>query len=283
MRILIAGISGLVGSHLAVAARNMGWIVAGTSRRDISLSNCFIAQNAQDMDRAMDDFRPDILAYCSAWTNVDECEKQPETCLHENALLPGFAAKGASQRGVRFMLLSSSYIFCGDKNAHTEIDAPTPLNWYGESKRLAEKLVLLHTQEQALVVRTMGVYGMRSEGKDFLQQVVRAVSAGQRIKVASDQYGNFTYAGDLSDNLLCLFQQNAIGVWHIAGPDPCLCRLDIAKQICQLGGWDSGLIEPLSSESLNQKAKRPKYGGLDISKITAKGLKMRPLEQVWSR
>jgi len=281
MRILIAGISGLVGSHLAVAARNMGWIVAGTSRRDISASNCFIAQNAQDMDRAMDDFRPDILAYCSAWTNVDECEKHPETCLHENALLPAFAAKGAFQRGIRFMLLSSSYIFCGDKNAHTEIDAPTPLNWYGESKRLAEKLVLFHTQEQALVVRTMGVYGMRPEGKDFLQQVVRAVSIGQRINVPNDQYGNFTFAGDLAENILHLLQRKAVGVWNVAGPDPSLCRADIAKQICQLGGWDFGLIQSLPTRSLCQKALRPKYGGLDISKIIADGLKMRSLDQVW--
>lgn len=42
-------------------------------------------------------------------------------------------------------------------------------------------------------------------------------------------------------------------------------------------------LEEVPTTSLHQKAPRPRYGGLDIFKILSKGLKMRSLEEVWSK
>jgi dTDP-4-dehydrorhamnose reductase len=129
----------------------------------------------------------------------------------------------------------------------------------------------------------MGVYGLNPDGKDFLSQVTRAVSKQKRIRVANDQFGNFTFAGDLAENILNLIGIHACGIWHVAGPEPLLCRFEIAKNICRLGRWDQSLIEGVPTSALDQAAVRPRFGGLDISKILSQGMKMRSLDQVWPK
>jgi len=282
MKILISGITGLVGSEISSVAKDRGWSVVGASRHPGVNSLTYAVGDGERFEKTIDDTHPEAIIYCSAWTNVDACEESPETCLHANSILPGLAAKAANERGIHFALFSSSYVFEGTKPKYHETDDPNPVNWYGESKRIAEKLVMHNIKKNLLIIRTMGVYGFKPEGKDFLQQVIRAVGSGCKKKVANDQYGNFTFVKDLAESCLSLLEAKATGIWHVAGPEPSLCRSDIAKQICRLGGWDEGLIEPVPSSFLNQKARRPKYGGLDISKLKTMGFKMRTLKEAWS-
>lgn len=273
----------MVGSYVAQKAKERGWKVGGTSRSSETCPSAFLVSDEKGYLSAMDEFQPNIFVDCSAWTHVDACEINPEECIRINSLLPGKISSLAFSRGIFYVLISSSYVFPGEKQAYAETDLPNPLNWYGEAKALAEKLVLFHTRGKALVIRTMGVYGESADGKDFRSQVVRSASTGKRIQVASDQFGNFTFAGDLADVILKLVEWNSVGIWHVAGPEPVLCRSEIAKKICRLGGWDENTIQEVSTPELHQKAARPRFGGLSIQKILSKGLEMRTLEQVWSK
>jgi len=283
MRILVSGITGLVGSHIAMKAKERGWKVGGISRTPINIPSFYLAKDEVGIQLAMDDFRPDIYVDCSAWSHVDACEKNPVECLRINSILPGLMSSLAYSRGIQYVLFSSSYVFSGEKSTYNETDSSGPLNWYGEAKVLAEKLVTFNTRGRGLVIRTMGVYGMDPDGKDFYAQVVRAVSNKVVIQVANDQFGNFTFAADLAENTLRLTELSSSGIWHVAGPEPLLSRCEVAKKICTLGGWSQKYIKEVPTTSLNQEALRPQHGGLNISKILAKGIKMRSLEEVWSR
>ena len=278
---MVSGVSGLVGSHVSLLAKQKGWPVVGVSRVLNHSAGWLAARTKDEYSQIMTATKPDVLVYCSANTNVDACEKTPEACLFDNALFPGMVCHEALKQGIRFVFLSTSYVFRGEKPTFEETDKPSPLNWYGEAKWLAEKLVLFHGKGNSMVIRTMGVYGLDPEGKDFLSQVIQAVSKKQRIRVANDQFGNFTFAGDLATNILKLIDNSADGIWHVAGPQPTLCRCEIAKEICKMGGWDQNLIEEVPTSALNQAAARPRFGGLDISKILSRGMKMRSLAQVW--
>lgn len=283
MKMLIIGVNGLLGFYLARQAEEEGWIVNGISRNKAKYRfPIFRCANGQGIIKIIDATRPAVIVFCAAWTHVDACELEPEKCLEVNSLLPSVVARAAHQRKIKFVFVSSSYIFNGKKkNPYREEDKPDPLNWYGESKKIGEKLVMMHTEDRALIIRTVGLYGLVSGGKDFLQQVVRAVSQGQSLAVARDQFGNFTFAGDLAKALCKLLAHNMAGVWNIAGPNPRLSRNEIAKEICRLGGWDSSLIRARSSRQLAQAASRPKNAGLSISKIRNLEIKMRSLEEVY--
>jgi dTDP-4-dehydrorhamnose reductase len=283
MRILVSGITGLVGSHIAMKAKERGWKVGGISRNPANIPSLYLAKDEVGIELAMDDFRPDIFVDCSAWSHVDACETNPVECLRINSLLPGLISSIAFARGIQYVLFSSSYVFSGEKVSYNESDSAGPLSWYGEAKVLAEKLVTFNTRGRGLVIRTMGVYGMDPAGKDFYGQVVRAISSKNIIQVANDQFGNTTFAADLAEVTLRLTEWSSSGIWHVAGPDPLQSRYMIAKEICRLGGWNVKYLEEVPTTSLHQKAPRPRYGGLDIFKILSKGLKMRSLEEVWSK
>ena len=283
MRILVSGITGLVGSHIATKAKERGWKVGGISRNPANLPSLYLAKDEIGIKLAMDEFRPDIYVDCAAWSHVDDCEANPVECLRINSLLPGLISSIAFARGIQYVLFSSSYVFSGEKFSYNESDSTGPLSWYGEAKVLAEKLVTFNTRGRGLVIRTMGVYGMDPAGKDFYGQVVRAISNKKIIQVANDQFGNTTFAADLAEVTLRLTELSSSGIWHVAGPEPLQSRYTIAKEICKLGGWNEKFLEEVSTTSLHQKAPRPRYGGLDILKILSKGLKMRSLEEVWSK
>jgi len=281
IKILISGISGLVGSHVASRAKEKGWKVGGISRSGNQNPEWYSATDEKGYLAAINDFQPEIFLDCSAWANVDACETNPEACIQDNSLRPGRCSFLANTNGIQYVFLSSSYIFPGNKRTYCEADNPRPLNWYGESKLLAERLVRFHTNERAVIIRTMGVYGLIPDGKDFLSQVIRCCSRGNKIQVPNDQFGNFTYAGDLADSILKILEKGWHGIWHVAGPEPELCRSDIAKTICKLGGWDEGCIDPVPTAKLKQKAVRPQFAGLNIQKVISHGIQMRSLEQVW--
>jgi dTDP-4-dehydrorhamnose reductase len=55
------------------------------------------------------------------------------------------------------------------------------------------------------------------------------------------------------------------GLWHVAG-DTCVTKYEFARRIASYFGLEN-LVEPKTSEEMNQKAKRPKNGCLDCSEL----------------
>jgi dTDP-4-dehydrorhamnose reductase len=86
------------------------------------------------------------------------------------------------------------------------------------------------------------------------------------MRVPSDQLGNASYAGDLAEGVAALVEGGWGGVWHLAGPEPGLARVDFARRIARHYGLDESLVEPVSTAELGQPARRPLHGGLRIDK-----------------
>ena len=267
MKILVLGASGLVGSNLLETSRSLGYEAIGTCHAHalphlVSLN----LGDAASIRRLLRQFKPSLVFCCSGWSWVDGCESDPMRASRENTEYPAQAARDATEIHSRFIYFSTSYVFDGRAGPYVENAEPCPLSVYGHSKLEGEKAVLHATDGNALVVRTMGVYGTEPRKKNFVFQVREKLEAGQPMQVPKDQFGNVTYAPDLARMAIDLARQSQCGIWNLAGPDPSVRRSDFAIQIAQSYGLPVNLIEPIKTSLLHQPAQRPLHGGLYIKK-----------------
>jgi dTDP-4-dehydrorhamnose reductase len=270
MRILIVGASGLVGTHCYAESLARGHEVLGTFRstRATGLARLNLEEEAS-VRQMMDSFQPDAVLCAAAWSWVDGCEGDHARAFVENRDHPARLAQFTHSRGAQFLHFSSSYVFNGSAGPYTEIDTPDPISVYGKAKLAGEQAVQAATGGRALIVRTMGVFGIEPLQKNFVYQVIRNLKAGKRMRVPKDQLGNATDAIDLARGSLSLIESRASGIWNIAGNNPNLNRVAFARLIAGHLRLDDSLIDPISTMDLKQPAKRPLHGGLDIGKAMA--------------
>ena len=84
----------------------------------------------------LDRIRPDVIINCAAFTNVDQCEKDPEAAERGNVLLAKNLAQLAEQIQAKLVHVSTDYVFKGyDRSKpYTEQDPCEPETVYGKTK-----------------------------------------------------------------------------------------------------------------------------------------------------
>ena len=270
MKLVILGASGLVGWNLWQAAERMGHTVAGTCNR-FALPG--LTQLPLDREPDLAAFlcaeKPDAVVCCAAWSWVDGCQRDPDRALRENRDYPAGAALAAKNAGARFLHFSTSYVFDGVNGPYDEEAVPSPISVYAASKLAGERTVQEASNGEAIIVRTMGVYGAEPQEKNFVFQVRRTLSTGQRMRVPSDQIGNATNAANLAEGVLKLLAADKTGIWNLAGPNPDLSRSDFAHQIAAAYGLDATLFDFVPTSVLDAPAPRPLHAGLLTAKAEA--------------
>jgi dTDP-4-dehydrorhamnose reductase len=101
-----------------------------------------------------------------------------------------------------------------------------------------------------------------------------ALEKGEPINVVNDQWRMPTLAEDLAQCCLLAVKNDAKGVFNASGKD-LMSILEIVERVADYYGLDKSLINPISAESLNQAAKRPKKTGFILDK-TIKELGYQP-------
>lgn len=158
------------------------------------------------------------------------------------------------------MTFSSDLVFDGDRAApYLESDAVAPLNVYGYSKAIAEKLVLA-THPCSLVVRTSALFGPWDES-NFLANALRTLASGYPFVAASDTVVSPTYVPDLVDATLDLLIDGESGLWHLANSGA-FTWAELARCAAKLAGLDANRIEPRPTAALGLAAPRPVYSAL---------------------
>ncbi|HEY2790585.1 MAG TPA: NAD(P)-dependent oxidoreductase, partial [Gaiellales bacterium] len=203
--------------------------------------------------------RPDdVVIHAAAMTDVDGCERDPETAFAVNAA----GAASVAATGARTILLSTDYVFDGAAaRAYAEDDPTGPLSAYGRSKLEAERVVL--GRPGNLVVRTSWVYG---DGRNFIRSVLAAERAGKELRVVADQRGRPTWAGDLAAALAYLVSAGTTGIVHVTGAgEPCTWA-DLAELVV------GHAVRRISSAEFGAAALRPRSSVLDLARARALGV-----------
>ena len=160
-----------------------------------------------DSKAVIDFLKKNQIDYCintMAYTAVDKAESEPEKAYLLNAEVPIFLAESCKSFGIKFIHLSTDFVFDGQKNtAYTESDSPNPISIYGKSK-LAGEMGILERNAESIIVRTAWVYSMF--GNNFLKTMLRLAETKTELGVVADQIGTPTFAEDLAEGILKLVE-----------------------------------------------------------------------------
>lgn len=264
MKILITGANGMVARAAIKYCRSIDDDVIELTRQELDISN------RDAVFEALVIYQPDAILNCAAFTDVDGAESRPEAARDTNTNGVRFLAEAAKDYRARFVTISTDYVFDGSKkDFYTENDVPNPRGVYAITKYEGE-LAAAQVNDEVAIVRSGWIYG--HGGTNFLSVVHKLLADGKNIKAISDAYGTPTFAHDLARRLRELAARKDSGIFHVTNSGPGTSYLGFAEKVCEIGGFDKGLIEPVSNNDLKRPAPRPVSSKLASVRIEKLGL-----------
>lgn len=275
MRILITGSNGLLGQKLVALLRQQPEVeLVATSRGSNKLAELYPdvrfvpldATDQQQVARVVAQEQPTHLIHTAAMTNVDECELNREACWQKNVTAVEHVVAACATHKVHLTHVSTDFIFSGEEGPLAEDAIPAPINFYGESKLAAERIVQASRASWA-IVRTVLVYGTAHDyGRTNIVLWVRdSLRANKPIKVVDDQFRTPTLAEDLAQGCWLAAKQNASGIYHISSSE-LFTPYQMALQVADFFQLDKSLITRVDGSTFSQPAKRPPRTGFIITK-----------------
>jgi dTDP-4-dehydrorhamnose reductase len=211
---------------------------------------------------AVEKIMPVAIIHTAALTDVDYCEDHREEAMAINALGTKNVADAARKFGAKMVYVSTDFVFDGAGSMYREDDPVNPISYYAYSKLLGEYYVL--GLDNYIIARTSVVYG--NARRNFVTWVRDSLRSGSTIKVVNDQFNTPTLSIDCAEAIRELVKNCAWGIYHTAGSER-VSRYEFATKIAGFYGLDESLIEPITSDVLKQKAKRPMDSSLDTTKV----------------
>jgi len=271
-KILITGSNGLLGQKLILALKNQHKVLA-TSKGDCLISD--ISEfNYQSLDitdkdsiiKIFDDFTPDVVINTAAMTDVDGCEDNKELCDKVNVKAVDYLRDACQKHNAHLIHISTDFIFDGKEGPYSENDKPNPLSYYGLSKLKSEQL-LYNSEIKWTILRTIILYGTAENLKrnNIVLWGRKALKEGKPLHIIDDQYRSPTLAEDLAAACVLALEKEATGIFNASGKD-IMSIFEMIERMADFYNCDKSNINRISSETLNQKAKRPPKTGFILTK-----------------
>lgn len=275
-KILVTGSNGLLGqklTDLCLSDPELELIASSKGPNRHPVKKGYVYENIdildpQQIEKAVEKFRPDVIINTAAMTNVDACENAKENCYALNVEAVKSLIGFCEQYDIKLIHLSTDFIFDGEDGPYSEDDLPNPLSYYGQTKLEADQLIQ-QSSCRWVILRTIIVYGIVKDMSrtNIILWAKGALEKGNPINVVEDQWRMPTLAEDLAECCLLAAKKNSVGVFNASGKDM-MSILELVEKVAEYWNLDKSLIQPISSGSLNQIARRPKKTGFILDKAT---------------
>lgn len=272
-KVLITGANGFVGYYLCKQFLQKGYDVLATGKGECRLNfsekNFAYAPmnftNDESVKSVFEKYLPDVVIHSGAMSKPDDCELNRENAFLTNVTGTINLLNHASVNKSFFVFISTDFVFDGNKGMYKEEDERKAVNYYGETKIMAEDEVMKY-QERWAIIRTVLVYGKPITGRqNILTNSAEALRREEKIKIFDDQVRTPTYVEDLAGAIVSIVEKHATGVYHISGED-IKTPYEMAVAVAEYLNLDKNLVEKVTEGNFTQPARRPLKTGFDISK-----------------
>ncbi len=265
LKILVTGANGQLGKELqdlALAYPHFEFVFL--SKEDMPIHHFELVRNF------FEGLKPAYCINCAAYTAVDKAESEKDLAFQINGEAVGILAAVCKAHHIRFVHISTDYVFNGEATyPYTETFPTDPINVYGASKLEGEKQAM-QLNPDSIIIRTSWVYS--SHGRNFVKTMMRLMNDKDQVSVINDQLGSPTYAADLAEIILKIIadSRSPTGGWMpgiynfsnegvITWYEFAMAIKEIIDSVCE--------VKPITTSEYPTPAKRPAYSVLDKTKI----------------
>lgn len=281
MKIFTIGGSGLVGSRVIELLR------AKYDISDLSRSTGVDITHPETLQVIENDRDHEVVIQFSAKADVDGCEV--DKSLGENGEAYKINVAGVQnvvdvcqKTNKKIIYISTDFVFDGSaeqNSSYSELDAPNPINWYGETKYKGEEIVK-NSGLPYIIARIAYPYRKNyAPKKDFARAILDRLKNNQPVAAIIDHIFTPTFIDDIASCIDVLIHHNKTGIYHVVGSQS-LTPYEAAILIAEKFGLDKNLISKTTrAEYFKEKAPRPFNVSMNNDKIKQLGVKMRTFEE----
>ncbi|MDD4135580.1 MAG: sugar nucleotide-binding protein [Candidatus Shapirobacteria bacterium] len=283
-KIIGTGLSGLVGSRIVELLKDKFEFA------DFSLDSGVNLLGQQSLVDAFEKNKDAVaVLHLAAFTDTNAAWEQKGDnsgiCYQLNVEGTRNILNLAQKYNQYLIYISTDFVFDGTKTTpYLETDTPNPIEWYGETKYLGEKVIIDSGYTNYNISRITYPYRAKFEPKvDIIRKVLTKLQNNEPVKMFSDQICTYTFIDDIAESLGYFLDNKTTGIYHLVGSSshsPYEMCLEIAKAF----NLNKDLISASSLEEYikSQPAgSRPWQKTLITSnqKVTNLGLKFKTLSE----
>ncbi|MFZ2199418.1 MAG: NAD(P)-dependent oxidoreductase [Microgenomates group bacterium] len=254
-KILATGAVGLVGSRFLEMFKDK-YEVANI---DI-LSGVDITDKAS-VEKFVADHPADTLIHLAAFTDMNKSwEEKGNTdglCYKVNVIGTKNLAEVCKSHGIHLIHVSTDFIFDGTKEgAYVETDSAAPLEWYGETKAIAESVVI-DSGASYTIVRIAYPYRANFDAKpDLIKKIRAGLESGKLYPQFTDTLITPTFIDDIASAFDKIIEQKPSGVYHVTGSSS-LSPFELAQKVAVAYGYGADVVKEGSLTEYLKSAARP--------------------------
>lgn len=269
-KILVIGGSGLVGSTFLRYGLGNYDLHATINVNKIEFNSILstkmnLVEERSTIVDLINTFKPEVTIHTAAHPSVDLCESRKDLADTLHVDVTRDIAGVCKEIGSKLLYLSTDWVFGGELNKkYTESDTPNPINYYGKTRLLAEKIIMDYSPSN-VVLRTAVIYGWHKRSR-FTNWILQSLMEKKIVDPHVDQYATPTLVDDLVKSMIRIIDRDISGLYHAAGKT-CINRYEFARLLARIFGLDENLIKPVTAIEKKQDAPRPVSSCLDSTRL----------------
>lgn len=267
MKVIILGSKGMLGK--ALQKEFSDFEIFCFDKEDLDITN------ENNLKEKIKEIRPEVVINATAINAVDKIEIEAsfyKLAEEINGTVVGKLAEICKDLDIILVHYSSDYVFKGDNSAGYKEDVYIdPINKYGETKVLGEKLLKL-TTDKFYLIRLSRLFGLAGEStmtkKSFVDIMLDLVinKNKKELDLVDDEKSCPTYAPDLAKFTRKLIEEKKpFGIYHGANSGVCTWY-EFAKEIFKIKNL-AVKCNPVSADKFPRPAKRPNFSELINTKV----------------
>ena len=269
-RILVTGVSGLLGINLAHEMMREYDIVGVDRGKLVNAPFKIWKADLLDpgaVDAILNSVRPNWLINCAALADLEACENTPYLARALNTDLPAQMAKACRSRDISFAHISTDAVFDGEKDGfYTEEDSPNPLGVYSQTKLDGERAVL-NENKNAIVAR-VNFYGWSLSGKRSLAEFFHHnLTNNKSMSGFTDVIFCPMFVNHTARILIKMLEKNLSGLYHLVGTQA-MSKYQFGVEIARKFSLQEGEISPKSILASSLTARRAHNLALSTHKLS---------------
>lgn len=280
IKLLATGATGLVGSRFVELFKDQYEVF------NMDLTTGVDITDKASLEKFITAHPADSLLHLAAFTDPNrafaESGDKNGLCYKVNVLGTKNITEICQEKNIHLIHISTDFVFDGKKTTpYTEEDQTCPIEWYGETKAMAEQVV---TQAgiSATILRLAYPYRAHFELKpDLVRKIRTGLETGKLYPQFTDTLITPTFIDDIARVFAKTIDLKPQGIFHAVGSDS-LSPYDLARKVATAFGLDPELVKQGSLTTYLESNPRPfaQFASLDNTKLKSElGISMHTIDE----